>query len=373
MGGLEMKQNFNFEDIIKHFTFEGEFVEANAYGCGHINDTYAAYFKKADGQAHRYILQRVNHNVFKSPEKLMENIESVTRHLRNKIIDAGGNPERETLNLIPTIEGKSFYKSDEGNYWRGYVFIEDAQTYQVVENLNHFFNAGKAFGQFQKLLSDFPADKLHETIPNFHHTRKRFEAFVEAVDKDVMNRAKDVRTEIEFAEKRSCDTSVIIDLLEQGKLPLRVTHNDTKFNNIMIDDKTGEGICVIDLDTVMPGSSLYDFGDSIRFGANPAAEDEKDLSKVWMELDLFEQFTHGFLESAGQFLTPMELKYLPFGAKLMTFECGIRFLTDYLNGDVYFKVHRDGHNLDRTRTQFKLVADMEKKFDQMNMIIEKYK
>ncbi len=367
-----MNQDFNFKDIVRHFTFEGAFIEANPYGCGHINDTFAAYFKKADGNTHRYIMQRINHNVFKSPENLMENIESVTRHLRKKIIAAGGNEQRETLNLIPTVDGKSFYKSPEGHYWRAYIFIENATTYQVVENADHFYNAGKAFGTFQKLLSDFPAGQLHETIPNFHHTSKRFEAFAEAVDKDRMNRAKDVRAEIAFAEKRVADTSVLVDLLEQGKLPLRVTHNDTKFNNIMIDDITGEGVCVIDLDTVMPGLSLYDFGDSIRFGANPAAEDEKDLSKVWMELGLYEQFTRGFLESAGKFLTPVELAYLPFSAKLMTFECGIRFLTDYLNGDVYFKVHREAHNLDRTRTQFKLVADMEEKFEQMKMIVERY-
>ena len=286
-----------------------------------------------------------------------------------KIIKAGGDPLRETLNLIPTNEGGYLHRSEDGNYWRGYLFIDGARTYQTVENKEHFYKAGKAFGNFQRLLSDYPVENLHETIPNFHNTKMRFDAFVDAVEKDVMNRAKDVKEEIEFALKRADDTPILVDLLEKGELPLRVTHNDTKFNNVMIDDKTGEGICVIDLDTVMPGLSLYDFGDSIRFGANPAAEDERDLSKVWMDLGLYEQFTRGYLETAGDSLTRTELEYMPFSAKLMTYECGIRFLTDHLNGDTYFRILRPGHNLDRTRTQFKLVADMEVKLDQMARII----
>jgi|LSQX01.2.fsa_nt_gb hypothetical protein len=367
-----MSKNFDFKNITKNFKFIGEFIKAEPYGHGHINDTFAVYFKKSDGDTHRYIMQRINHNVFKSPENLMENIKAVTSYLREKIIARGGNPDRETLNLIPTIDGKAYYKSKEGNYWRGYVFIENAQTYQVVEKPSHFYNAGKAFGNFQKLLSDFPAEKLHETIINFHNTEKRFRDFLEALDKDALCRAKEVQEEIEFAKKREKDVAVIVNLLNNNQMPLRVTHNDTKFNNIMIDDITGEGICVIDLDTIMPGSSLYDFGDAIRFGTNPAAEDEKDLSKVWMDLSLFEEFTRGFMETAGGFLTSIEIEYLAFSAKLMTFECGIRFLADYLNGDVYFKVHREGHNLDRARTQFKLVADMEEKMSLMNDIVRKY-
>jgi len=363
---------FDFKSIVRHFTFDGEFIKAEPYGFGHINDTYAAYFKKANGLTHRYIIQRINHNVFKSPENLMNNIEGVTRHLRKKILSAGGDPERETLNIIPTVKGKSFFKTEEGNYWRGYVFIEDAQTYQIVENLEHLRNAGKAFGIFQKLMGDFPASQLYETIPNFHHTGKRYEAFQDAVAKDFMGRASSVKEEIEFAQKRASDTAILVNLLKDGQLPLRVTHNDTKFNNVMIDNKTGEGICVIDLDTVMPGLSLYDFGDSIRSGTNPADEDEKDLSKVCMDITLYENFTRGFLEAAGDFLTPKEIEYLPFSAKMMTFECGIRFLTDHLNGDVYFKVHREDHNLDRCRTQFKMVADMEAKFGEMKAIVAKY-
>lgn len=369
---MEREHKYDFKSIVSQFTFEGEFIDAKPHGFGHINDTYAVYFKKPDGGTHRYILQRINHNTFKKPEELMENVEMVTSHLRKKIIAAGGDPERETLNIIPSINNKSFYIDEDGNYWRAYIFIEGAQTYQVVENLNHLYNAGRAFGKFQMLLSDFPGEKLHETIPNFHNTKIRFETFVDAVNKDIMNRAKDVKKEIEFALKRADDALVLLNLLEQNKLPLRVTHNDTKFNNVMIDNKTGEGICVIDLDTVMPGLSLYDFGDSIRSGANPAAEDEKDLSKVCMDLELYESFTKGFLETAGKSLTPTEIEYLPFSAKIMTFECGIRFLGDYLVGDTYFKIHREGHNVDRTRTQFKMVADMEEKADKMMEIVRKY-
>ena len=367
------QQKYNINNIVGKFSFEGTFIEAQPYGFGHINDTYAVYFTKGGGTPHRYILQRINHNVFKKPEELMGNIEGITKHLRKAIIEAGGDPERETLNLIPANDGKSYYKDIDGNYWRSYIFIEGANTYQIVEKPEHFYKAGKAFGRFQKLLNSYPASTLSETIPNFHNTRKRFEAFEEAVEKDIMNRAKDVKPEIEFALKRGGETGILVDLLNKGELPLRVTHNDTKFNNVMIDDITGEGICVIDLDTVMPGLSLYDFGDSIRFGTNPAAEDEKDLEKVWTDLYLFEEFTRGFLESAGGSLTEAELDYLPFSARIMTYECGIRFLTDHLNGDTYFKIHREGHNLDRTRTQFKLVADMELKYDLMKQVVLKYR
>lgn len=359
--------------IAKNFCFRGEFKDAAPYGSGHINDTYAATFQENAGNAIRYIIQRINHNVFKSPEQLMQNIEGVTKHLRKRIEKAGGNPERETLNIIPALSGGSFYKTEDGDYWRSYTFIEGARTYDVVENGGHFYAAGKAFGRFQELLSDFPADKLYETIPDFHHTGKRYETFVKSVCEDSLNRAVEVKEEIEFVNKRAEEMSIIVNLLKSGKLPLRVTHNDTKFNNVMIDNKTGEGICVIDLDTVMPGSTLYDFGDSIRSGTNPASEDEKDLSKVWTELSLFERFTEGYLKSAREFLTPVEIEYLPMAAKLMTMECGVRFLTDYISGDVYFKVHRPGHNLDRARTQFKMVADMESKWDRMHQIVRRYK
>ncbi len=301
----------------------------------------------------------------------MQNIENVTAHIRKKVQENGGDLKREVLTIVKTNDHKNFYIDENGNYWRGYVFIDDATSFQSVEEPAHFYKAAKAFGRFQKLLSDFPAETLFETIPNFHNTESRFGAFLEALSSDTMNRAKDVKEEIDFALKRQADASVLVHLLKEKKLPLRVTHNDTKLNNVMLDNKSGEGICVIDLDTVMPGLALYDYGDSIRFGASTAAEDEKDLEKVRMDLDLFELFTKGFLEEAGSSLTQTEIEYLPFGAKIMTFECGIRFLTDYLNGDIYFKIHREGHNLDRCRTQFKLVADMEEKMQKMKEIVER--
>lgn len=362
-----------FLDLVPHFVFDGEFVRAEPYGFGHINDTYTAYFRRVDGKVHRYLMQRINQFVFKGVEGLMRNIAAVTAHLRQKIVRAGGDPDRETLTLIPTIEGGAFYKTPEGDYWRAYIFIEDAQTYEEVKSLDQVYNAAKAFGDFQRLLADFPAGQLHETIPGFHHTEKRFKAFAEAVERDVENRARAVRAEIRFVEERAGDASVLVDLLAQGTLSERVTHNDTKFNNIMIDDETGKGICVIDLDTVMPGSPLYDFGDAVRYGANPAAEDERDLSKVCIDLDIYDRFVAGFLDSAHGFLTQEEVGYLSFSARLMTFECGMRFLTDYLSGDVYFKTHRDNHNLDRCRTQFAMVADMEAKYDQMEKIVEQYR
>jgi len=365
-----MSNKFNIEKIVRAFQFEGQYKRAERNTDGHINDTFVVYFTKDDGKEYRYILQRINHNVFKEPEKLMENIVGITQHMRKKIIAAGGDPLRETLNIVPTVDGKAFHVCEDGNYWRTYIYIEGAKAYELPESAHQFYNVGKAFGKFQRLLSDYPAEKLHETIPNFHHTKLRFDALVKAVEEDVMNRAKDVKEEIEFAFAREKDTSVLVDLLEKGQLPLRVTHNDTKLNNVMIDNATGEGICVIDLDTVMPGLSLYDFGDSIRFGASTAPEDEKDLSKVWMDLNLYENYTKGFLEEAGDSLTRTELEYLAFSAKLMTYECGIRFLTDYLQGDTYFKIQRPEHNLDRTRTQFKLVADMEKKLDEMKKIVD---
>lgn len=340
---------------------------AEPYGDGHINDTYVT-----SAISPRFILQRINHNVFRNPEQVMSNIVAVTEHLRKKIIQNGGDPGRETLTVIRTLNGSSYYKSDDGNYYRMYLFIEGARTYQVVEKPEHFYSAAKAFGRFQKLLADFPADSLYETIPDFHNTKVRFENLCKAVKEDKMGRRDKVKAEIDFAFARKQDVSVIVDLIEQKKIPLRVTHNDTKYNNVMIDDHSGEAVCVIDLDTVNPGSLLYDYGDSIRFGANPAAEDEKDLSRVYCDMKLFEYFTKGFTEELGSTLTDIEKEHLPFSARLMTFECGIRFLTDFLNGDKYFKIHYPEQNLYRTRTQFKLVADMEQKQDTMKKIVSRY-
>jgi len=369
---MKMEDNYNFKDVLLQFDFKDEVDSVKPFGLGHINDTFVVNCIEQNGALVRYILQRINTNIFKTPENLMGNIKHVTTYLKEKIVARGGNPDRETLNLIKTFDGNVFYKNLSGDYWRSYKFIEGAQTYQVVENLKHFYNAGKAIGNFELLLKDYPADELFETIPDFHNTKKRYDAFVDAVNRDVMNRAKEVQAEIDFVLARGSEVSVLVDLLEEGKLPIRVTHNDTKFNNIMIDDITGEGICIIDLDTIMPGLSLYDFGDSIRSGANPAEEDEVDLSKVSMSLELFEHFTKGFLEGTNNLLTALELEYLPFSAVLITLECGMRFLSDHLNGDVYYKIHRENHNLDRARTQFKMVEDIEGKFEEMKGIVKKY-
>lgn len=363
---------FNFKAVTDQFVNEGTFLHADPYGEGHINDTFAVYFETKEGRKYRVILQRINHTVFVNPDGLMNNIYRVTQFLKEKIKAAGGDELRETLTVIPTVSGGLYYKDDEGSYWRMYVFVEDAITYQSIRDEQDFYNCGVSFGNFQRLLSDFPTEKLIETIANFHNTVKRFEDFKLAVGQDKVGRVKDVGPEIEFAMKREKDAGQIIKMLQTGEIPYRVTHNDTKLNNIMIDNATGKGICVIDLDTVMPGAACYDFGDSIRFGASTAAEDETDLSKVNMSLRLFEVFTSGYLSVAKEFLTEKELYSLSVGAKLMTFECGIRFLTDYLNGDTYFKIHREHQNLDRCRTQFKLVSDMEQKMDEMHKIVRRY-
>lgn len=364
--------NPNFQDIVRQFRFEGDFSSASPYGVGHINDTYVAVFEE-NGSIHQYILQRINQNVFLNPEGMMRNIEVVTSHLSRKIKTLGGDPRRETLTLIPTIDGNSYLRTEEGEYWRGYHFIDNASTFEVAENLDHVYNAARAFGKFQNLLSDYPSGKLVETIPDFHNTRVRFDTFIEAEESDVLNRASSSKPEIEFVLQRVKDTSVLVDMRERDELPERITHNDTKFNNVMIDNETGVGVCVIDLDTVMPGLSLFDFGDGIRYLASPAAEDERDLSLVQFDLEIFDIYTQGYLDAVGDVLTPLEIKYLPFSAVLMTLECGMRFLTDHLEGDKYFKIHRENQNLDRCRTQFKMVEDMELRFDQMVSIVDKYR
>lgn len=363
----------DFSDVIQQFRFEGEFLKAYPYGSGHINDTYAAEFRGEDGDKHRYLLQRINHHVFKHPQELMENIEAVIQHLHARIWEAGGDPQRESLTLIPTQDDRSFSQTPDGSYWRAFILIEGAQTYEVAESPQHVYHAARAFGNFQKLLADFPAERLHETIPNFHHTQRRYEDFGWAVEQDRANRATAVQAEIGFVEQRVGDMSILVDLLAKGQLPERVTHNDTKFNNVMIDNETGEAVCVIDLDTVMPGSALYDFGDAVRAAANTAPEDERDLTKVSFDMEIFEYLTQGYLETSREFLMKAELDHLAFSARLMTFECGMRFLTDHLDGDIYFKVHRQNHNLDRCRTQFKLVQDMESHFAQMQRIVDGYR
>lgn len=335
-----------------HFQIHGDFVRAEPYGAGHINDTYCAVFDQG-GTPVRYILQRVNHQVFKNPGALMENVERVLAHLRRKSPDEPGK-SRRFLTLVPTHDGRSFYQEAAGNLWRLYIFIEKARTLEMVESPRQAYEAAKAFGRFQKLLADLPARQLHDTIPDFHHTPKRFADLERAIEADAANRARLARAEIDFALKHKAICGVLLD----AGLPERVTHNDTKLNNVMLDDATGEGICVIDLDTVMPGLAPYDFGDMVRTMTSPAAEDERDLSKVRMQFPMFEALARGYLESAADFLTPAERTLLPAAGKVITFENGIRFLTDFLAGDTYFKVHRQGHNLDRCRTQFRLVESI---------------
>lgn len=355
------------EQIVKQFDIVGDVTEIKLYGSGHINTTYRVTTTEDE-----YILQKVNTNIFKNIDGLMENIVGVTDYLAKIIKERGGDPKRETLQVVPTVDGKSYYRENEDCSYRVYYFIKDAFSYDSVEKPEDFYESAVAFGKFQALLAQYPADTLHETIPNFHHTPTRFETFCKAVENDVCGRAASVQDEIAFVMAHKEDTSVLTDMLDKGELPLRVTHNDTKLNNIMIDKETGKGICIIDLDTVMPGLSVNDFGDSIRFGANTGVEDEVDLSKVSLDLNLFEIYVKGFLEGSQGNLTDNEVKMLPMGAKTMTLECGMRFLTDYLEGDTYFKIHRPDHNLDRCRSQFALVADMEKKWDEMAAIVKKY-
>ena len=360
------------EEVIKQFDLAGNVEAYEPYGSGHINDTYRLSCRLEDGGVKYYILQRMNKEIFTKPEELMENVVGVTSYLRKIIIEKGGDPERETLNIIKTKDGENFYIDGQGEYWRVYVFIEDAFSYDAVEKPEDFYESAVAFGNFQNLLADYPADTLHETIQGFHDTKARFARFKEVVAADVMGRAASVQKDIQFVLDHEETANVLGDLLAAGELPLRVTHNDTKLNNIMIDKETGKGLCVIDLDTVMPGLAVNDFGDSIRFGASTGAEDEVDLDKISCSMELFELYTKGFIEGCKGSLTAKEIEMLPMGAKVMTYECGMRFLTDYLEGDVYFKIHRENHNLDRARTQFKLVADMEQKWDTMKEIVARY-
>jgi len=362
----------DFQKIVPHFNFSGEFIRAEPIVSEHINDTCIAYFSQADGEIRRYIMQRINHFVFKKPEEVMANILAVTTHLHEKTIASGGNPYRETLTLIPAHDGAMFHCTDKGDYWRAYVFIDNAHTYQIPQNPEHVYNAARAYGCFQQSLSDFPAEQLHETIPDFHNTPKRYEAFVDVLEKDGNNRAHGAIDEINFVLQRADDIPVLVDLVSEKRLPIRVTHNDTNFNNVMIDDKTGEGICVIDLDTVMPGSLLYDFGDAIRSITNTGEEDERDLSLVRFSLGTFDRYTQGYLDTTSESLEPEEIDYLAFSARLMTLESGMRFLTDHITGDIYFRTKRENHNLDRCRTQFRLVKEMEENYAKMSQIIENY-
>ena len=360
-----------FSDILSNFAINGEFIFCEPYGSGLINRTYVAVYNEG-GKRVRYIVQRINTNLFKNVDGLMNNIKIVTEFNRAEIMKRGGDPDRESLTLVPTKNGGTYFRTEEGDCYRVYVFIENAKGYDVVEKPEHFYESAVAFGKFAMLLDRFDSSKLFEVLPDFHNTVKRFDNFKKSLEADKFNRAKDVKKEIEFALNREKITHTIVDLLASGKMPSRVTHNDTKLNNVLIDTRTDKAVSVIDLDTMMPGSICYDFGDSIRFGCNPCLEDTPETEKVIFNMPLFETYTKGYLSVFGDTITDIERKNLPMGAILMTYECGIRFLTDYLDGDVYFRKTREGQNIDRTRSQFKLVSDMEKRYDEMLSAVEKY-
>ncbi len=357
------------KSICDGFRIYGDYVVAIPFGTGHINDTYQVTYDQGGIRLH-YTLQRINHNVFKNPPMLMENIDRVTRHVLSKIRANRQETVKRTIRLLESCSGLPYVQDAEGNYYRAYIFIENARTYDVLETAEQAYQAARTFGDFQLDLVDIPGGRLNETIPDFHNTPKRVAALERAIAEDKCGRVKDVAREIDFVLSRKADTERLLRMNAEGLIPERITHNDTKLNNVLIDDVSSKGICVIDLDTVMPGLVHYDFGDMVRTGTSPAAEDERDLAKVTMRFPMFEALLRGYMSSAGQFLTPAEREELPFSGKLITLEIGVRFLTDYLEGDVYFKTHREGHNLDRCRTQFKLVESIEAQFDAMHKLLK---
>ena len=342
--------------LISQFRIVGTPVRCVPHGNGHINETYRV---ECDN-GRWYTLQRINTGVFTDPVHLMNNIQAVTAYLSMRVSDP-----REVLCLIPTRDDATFFTDRDGKYWRMFAFVRDSVCLEQVDSPEQFYQSAVAFGKFQNRLADFPAQELVETIPHFHDTPARFAALKEAAEKDVCRRAKKVEEELAFAFSREAFTRTFTDYQARGELPLRVTHNDTKINNVLFDAYTMQGLCVIDLDTVMPGLAMNDFGDAIRFGANTCAEDDPDASRAGIDLTLYQAYARGYLSTCVQSLTPLEKGLLPHGAKMMTLECGMRFLTDYLNGDTYFKIHRKGQNLDRCRTQFALVKDMEKHWDEL--------
>lgn len=350
------------ETPINAFCFDGNVISCDKYGEGHINQTYLVVTDKGK----RYIMQRLNSFVFKDCHGLMNNVSSVTSFLSKKYSDP-----RRSLHLVPTLQGTDWHVDHEGHYWRVYDFVEGSTCLQMARSKEDFFNSAAAFGGFQAALIDFPASTLVETIPNFHNTPARYEQFKKSLKENAAGRAEDVEEEIHFILSREEDAAYLQERLEKGILPLRVTHNDTKLNNVLLDENTGEALCIIDLDTVMPGLVAYDFGDSIRFGASTGAEDEKDLSKIEMDLDLFKAYCEGFIPACPG-LTSEEIRSLPYGAKIITLENALRFLMDYIDGDTYYKIAHPVQNLDRARTQIKLVMDMESKFHEMQEICNSY-
>lgn len=365
-------QEKQLREISRKFQIYGEILHAETLKIGHINETYTATYDQG-GTRVRYIHQKLNQKVFRNPVGVMKNVSRVTNHIRKKQENKGlRDAPRRALIVIPTRDGKSFYQNGDREVWRTFVFVEGVETYEAVQTPHQAYQAGRAFGEFQSLLVDLPGGRLVETIPGFHHTRKRFETLKAAIEKDHYNRAKDARAEIAFALKREPLVDVILNEMARGAIPERITHNDTKFNNVMLDVVTGEAMCIVDLDTVMPGCALYDFGDMVRTTTSPTLEDEPDLSQVRMQMPLFKKLAEGYLSAAGQFLNKAEKKLIAFSGKLITFEIGIRFLTDFLSGDTYFRIHRPAHNLDRCRTQFKLVESIERQEAAMQRYVDRF-
>ena len=342
------------------FMLNGTPVSWREFGHGHINST----FKVTTDTGAEYILQKINKYVFRNPPRLMANVTAVTNYLHQRVEDP-----RMAMHFIATKRGHAYYRDPEGDFWRMYDFMQGF-CLDAPQSDEDFYQSGLAFGRFQELLSDFPAQSLYETIPEFHNTIDRYRQFKASVEVDSLGRVANVRREVDFVLAREEIGGTLQRMRLSGELPLRVTHNDTKLNNVLLDRKTRKALCVLDLDTVMPGLSAHDFGDSIRFGAATAAEDEQDLSKMSMDLHMFEVYTKGFLEAATA-LTDKEVEMLPMGALIMTLEVGLRFLKDYIDGDLYFKTAYPEHNLVRARTQLKLVADMETKMDEMHRIVAK--
>ncbi len=359
------------QEISRQFQIYGEILHAETCKIGHINETYSATYDQG-GTRVRYIHQKINRTVFKDPDTVMANVVRVTKHLRAKLEKLQARDiTRRCLTIVPTRDGKPAYRDSAGEYWRTFVFVEGVQTFEAVRSPQQALEAGRAFGFFQNLLVDLPGPRMADTIPHFHHTRKRFQAFQKAVEQDHLNRSASAKPEIDFAIKREKIVDTLLDALAKKKIPERITHNDTKFNNVMLDTVTGEAMCVVDLDTVMPGCVLYDFGDMVRTATSPTMEDELDLAKVKMQMPMFKQLAEGYLETAGQFLTRAEKSYIAFAGKLITLTIGLRFLTDHLAGDTYFRIHRPGHNLDRCRTQFKLVESIEEQEEAMQSHVDK--
>ncbi|MFH1717575.1 MAG: aminoglycoside phosphotransferase family protein [Planctomycetota bacterium] len=358
------------KSVVKRFSIRGELADVAPVKRGHINDTYIVACDDG-GRVVRYVLQRINHTVFKDPPSMMANIARVTEHIRRKMQTIDPDLASRQLTVTVTDEGESCYEDFDGNFWRMYNFIDHAVTYDSLESTEIACEAARMFGWFQRMLIDLPGPPLNETIADFHNTPKRFDVFREVLKADALNRAKDVNREIDFLFENSGICNVLLDLADKGDIPGRIVHNDTKINNVMLDEKTDRGVCVIDLDTVMPGLSVYDFGDMIRTAANPAEEDERDLSKVAVNISMFKALVRGFAAETGGFLTSVEREHLVTAGKVITFEQFIRFLTDYLAGDVYYRIHRQGHNLDRSRTQMKLVRSIVEQEEAMNGLVER--